>query len=70
MRYSDLIILRMKTKKGLGAALKGMIFNIVCNTKLLNENPMSGKELRVGTIDYQRNPEKFVVSYRKEIPCS
>jgi hypothetical protein len=63
VRYNELSIIYMKMKKGLAAALTGMIFNIICNAKILNDNPMPGKELRVGIIDYKRDPERFVINY-------
>jgi hypothetical protein len=35
----------------------------IINRKVLNSNPSKREELRIGIIDYQRDPEKFVVSY-------
>jgi len=30
---------------------------------VINENPKPGKEVRVGIIDFERDPEKFIFNY-------
>jgi len=35
----------------------------IANTILLNSNPIPGKEVRVGVIDYKRDPERFLFNY-------
>jgi hypothetical protein len=37
--------------------------SIIVNIKVLDSNPMPGKEVRVGIIDYERDPERFLFNY-------
>jgi len=37
--------------------------SFIVNIKVLDSNPMPGKEVRVGIIDYERDPERFLFSY-------
>jgi len=44
-------------------ALKERIISIIANWKVKNSNPIRGKDLREGIIDYERDPEKFLFNY-------
>lgn len=44
-------------------ALKERIISIIANNMILNSNPLPGKEVRQGVIDYERDPERFVIGY-------
>ena len=44
-------------------AIKERVESIIANIKVLDSNPMPGQEIRVGTIDYERDPEKFLINY-------
>jgi len=44
-------------------AINERVKSLIANMEVLDSNPMPGKEVRVGIIDYQRNPEKFLFSY-------
>lgn len=39
------------------------IISFIANIKILNSNPLPGDEIRVGTIEYKRDPEKFLFNY-------
>ncbi len=44
-------------------AFKERIVSILTNIKVLNSNPLPKEELRVGIIDYDRDPEKSLINY-------
>lgn len=44
-------------------AIKERIVSIIANKKALNSNPLPGEEVRMGTIHYERDPEKFLINY-------
>jgi hypothetical protein len=44
-------------------ALREKLISSIANIKLQDSNPMPGEEVRVGIIDYERNPEKFLFNY-------
>lgn len=44
-------------------AIKERFESIVANKKLLNSNPLPGEGVRIGIIDYKRDPEKFLINY-------
>jgi len=44
-------------------ALKERVLSLFANMKILNSNPLPGKAVRVGIIDYKRDPEKFLFNY-------
>lgn len=39
------------------------IVSIIANKKALNSNPLPGDSVRIGIIDYKRDPEKFIFNY-------
>jgi len=44
-------------------AIKERFMSIIANMKLMNSNPVPGDGVRVGIIDYERDPEKFLINY-------
>ena len=44
-------------------AIKERFLSIIANKKLMNSNPVPGDGVRVGIIDYERDPEKFLINY-------
>lgn len=44
-------------------ALKERIVSIIANTMLYNSNPLPGREVRKGKIDFERDPERFLFGY-------
>jgi len=44
-------------------AIKERFLSIIANKKLLNSNPVPGEGVRIGIIDYERDPEKFLINY-------
>ena len=61
--YHDLKIAVLNKETDKSNALKERFLSMVLNFKILNSNPLLGKEVRVGKIEYDRNPEKFLFSY-------
>ena len=44
-------------------AFKERFVSLIVNSKLIDSNPLPGEKARVGTIDYDRDPEKFIFNY-------
>ncbi len=44
-------------------ALKSRLNTFIANRRILDSNPDKGEEVRVGTIDYERDPERFLFHY-------
>jgi hypothetical protein len=44
-------------------AIKSRIKSFFANLIVVDSNPMPGEEVRVGVIDFERNPEKFIFNY-------
>lgn len=44
-------------------AFKERLISLIVNIKVINANPLPGKETRVGIIKYERDPEKFLFAY-------
>jgi hypothetical protein len=44
-------------------AIKERFMSIIANNKLINSNPVPGDGVRVGIIDYERDPEKSLINY-------
>ncbi|MDP3445242.1 MAG: hypothetical protein Q8T08_20470, partial [Ignavibacteria bacterium] len=44
-------------------AFKERFMSVIANAKLINSNPIPGDDARVGIIDYERDPEKFLINY-------
>ncbi|MFA6126811.1 MAG: hypothetical protein WC699_05865 [Bacteroidales bacterium] len=57
----DLALKNKRTEDTTG--LVERIKSFFINRKLLDSNPLPGKGIRTGTIDYERDPEKFLFGY-------
>jgi len=44
-------------------AIKERFLTLIANQKLPDSNPISGEPIRIGVIDYKRDPERFVFNY-------
>jgi hypothetical protein len=44
-------------------AIKELFLSIIANKLLINSNPVPGDGVRVGNIEYRRDPEKFLINY-------
>ncbi|HEY5468954.1 MAG TPA: hypothetical protein VIK07_00355, partial [Bacteroidales bacterium] len=44
-------------------ALKERFVSLIVNSKIINSNPLPHEKARIGIIDYERDPEKFIFSY-------
>jgi hypothetical protein len=44
-------------------AVKEQLISAIANMKVMDSNPMPGEEVRIGIIDYERDPEKFLFNY-------
>jgi len=44
-------------------AFKERFISMIANMKIMDSNPMPGEGIRIGTIDYERDPEKFLFNY-------
>jgi len=61
--YHDLKVAVMNKETDKGNALSERFLSMVLNFKVFNSNPLPGKEVRIGKIEYDRNPEKFLFNY-------
>ncbi len=44
-------------------SVKAWVLSILANKKIMNSNPLMGEKVRIGIIDQDRNPERFLFSY-------
>jgi len=44
-------------------AIKEILASVIANIKIMNSNSQPRKEVRVGIIDFNRNPETFLFNY-------
>jgi hypothetical protein len=44
-------------------AIKERFISILVNFKVKNSNPLHGKDVRVGIISFERDPERFLINY-------
>ncbi|MDP3431691.1 MAG: hypothetical protein Q8T04_01820, partial [Bacteroidota bacterium] len=63
LRYNGLNIAVKNKRTDDTTAVKERVISVIANMKIMNSNPMPGEEVRVGIIDFERNPEKFVFNY-------
>ncbi len=61
--YHDLKIKQKNKKTDETSGLKEQFISFIANMVIINENPKQGKEVRMGTIDFERDPEKFIFNY-------
>jgi hypothetical protein len=63
LSYKGLNIALKNKKTDDTTALKEKFISVIINMKIINSNPMPGEALRVGTIKYKRDPQRFLFSY-------
>lgn len=63
MLYNGLDIAVKNKNTNDTTAFKEKLISLVVNIKVINSNPLPGKETREGIIKYERDPEKFLFSY-------
>lgn len=61
--YNHLKIALLNKETGKSNALKERFLSMVLNFKILDSNPLPGKKVRVGKIEKDRDPEKFLFNY-------
>jgi len=44
-------------------AFKERLISLIANKKIINSNPIPGENVRVGIVDYKRDPERFLFNY-------
>lgn len=44
-------------------AFREKFISLIANKKVLDSNPLPGEDMREGNIDYERDPEKFLLNY-------
>lgn len=63
MRYHGLDIAIKNQETDDTTAIREIVVSIIANIKVMDSNPLPGKELRVGIIANERDPEKFIFNY-------
>ena len=63
MLYHGLDIAVKNRQTGDTTALKEKIISSIANIKLKDSNPLPNKDVRIGIIDYERDPERFLFNY-------
>jgi hypothetical protein len=61
--YHDLNIKVKNRETDEITGLKEQLISFFANMVVIDENPKPGKEVRVGIIDFERDPEKFIFNY-------
>ena len=63
LRYQRLNVAVKNKRTDDTTAIKERFMSIIANKKLLDSNPIPGEPVRVGIIDYKRDPERFLFNY-------
>lgn len=63
LHYQGLNFALMNKQTGVITAIKEKVKLLIANIVVIESNPISGEEVRAGIIDYERDPEKFLISY-------
>lgn len=61
--YEGLSFEIMDRQTGETNALKEKIKSLIANIIVIESNPMPGKEVRPGIIEYERDPERYIFGY-------
>jgi hypothetical protein len=61
--YQGLNVAVMNKQTGETTAIKEKVKSLIANIVVIESNPMPGKEERLGSIEYERDPEKFLFAY-------
>ncbi|MEO5582559.1 MAG: hypothetical protein ABIR66_07690 [Saprospiraceae bacterium] len=63
LKYHDLQVAVKNKQNDDTVGLKSKLMTFIANKKILDSNPLPGENVRIGVIDYERDPEKFVLNY-------
>ena len=63
LRYHGLNIAVKNKRTDDTTAIKERFISIIANRKILNSNPLPGEAVRIGIIDLERDPERFLFNY-------
>jgi hypothetical protein len=63
MRYNDFNLKVLSKESQESDPKKAQLKSFVANVIVVDSNPIPGKDVRIGVIDYNRDPEKFVFNY-------
>ncbi len=63
LRYHGLDVAVKNKRTDETTAIKERFLSIIANKKILDSNPIPGERVRVGIIDYKRDPERFLFNY-------
>ena len=61
--YHGLAVTVIDKENGDSAGIKQKLITFIANRKLIDANPLPGKEIREGEIDHKRDPERFLFNY-------
>jgi hypothetical protein len=61
--YHGLAVTVINKETGDTTGLKQKVITFIANRKLIDANPLPGKEVRKGKIDHERDPERFLFNY-------
>lgn len=63
MRYHDFSVAVKNKRTDDTTAIKERLITVIANMKIRDANPTPGKEVRIGTIETNRDPERFLFYY-------
>ena len=61
--YHELFLAVKNKRTDETTAFKEKLISLIANIKVMDSNPLPGENARVGIIDYQRDPERFLFNY-------
>lgn len=61
--YHDLKLAKISKRTNDTSAFKEQFISFIANAIIIDSNPTQGNEIRIGIIDAERNPEKFIFNY-------
>ncbi len=61
--YQDLDFDIVNKKTGETDAILDQLKSMIANIVVMESNPMPGEEVRIGIVDYERDPERFLFNY-------
>ena len=63
MLYNGLNITVKNRKTDDTTAFRERFISFIANKRILDSNPVEDEKVRVGSIDYDRDPERFIFHY-------
>ena len=63
MYYKDFSVTVKNKQTNDTVAFREKFISLIANRKIIDSNPIPGEELRIGVIDYDSDPERFVFNY-------